>query len=90
MILEMITNALGTVSNWFKWKSSPVKQHTDAEAIVERDERANAPVPFARALQATVDRLDGRQLSRPNGLRDGGQALLTHQGASLPRLRARR
>lgn len=40
MILELITNALGTVSNWFKWKSSPVKQHTDAEAVVKRDERA--------------------------------------------------
>ena len=50
MILEMITNALGTVSNWFKWKSSPVKQRTDAEAIVERDERA------AQSRRAEVNR----------------------------------
>ena len=40
MIMELITNALGAVSNWFKWKSSPVKQRTDAEAIVKRDEQA--------------------------------------------------
>ena len=40
MILELISNALGAVKGWFDWKSSPVKQHTDAEAIVERDERA--------------------------------------------------
>ena len=40
MILELITNAVGAVKGWFDWKTSPVKQRTDAEAIVKRDERA--------------------------------------------------
>ena len=63
MILELITNALGTVSNWFKWKSSPVKQRTDAEAIVKRDEQSAADrrAEINRAVhtgdEATINRL---------------------------------
>lgn len=37
MILELIANAAGAVSNWFKWKSSGVAQREAAEGIVERD-----------------------------------------------------
>ena len=37
MILELIANAAGAVSNWFKWKSSGVAQREAAEGIVKRD-----------------------------------------------------
>lgn len=37
MILELIANAAGVVSNWFRWKSSGVAQREAAEGIVERD-----------------------------------------------------
>lgn len=63
MILELITNAVGAVSNWFKWKSSGVKQRTDAEAIVKRDERAaeNRRAEVNHAVhtgdEATINRL---------------------------------
>lgn len=50
MILELISNALGTVASWFDWKTSPVKQRTDAEAIINRDERA------AQSRRAEVNR----------------------------------
>ena len=42
MILELIANAAGVVSNWFRWKSSGVAQREAAEGIVERDEAAAA------------------------------------------------
>ena len=42
MILELIANAAGAVSNWFRWKSSGVAQREAAEGIVERDEAATA------------------------------------------------
>jgi hypothetical protein len=42
MILELISNAIGTVSNWFKWKSSGVAQRESAEDIVQKSEDAAA------------------------------------------------
>ena len=42
MILELIANAAGAVSNWFRWKSSGVAQREAAEGIVERDAAAAA------------------------------------------------
>jgi hypothetical protein len=42
MILELIANAAGAVSNWFKWKSSGVAQREAAEGIVEKSEDAAA------------------------------------------------
>lgn len=38
MILELIANAAGAVSNWFKWKSSGVAQREAAEGIVQKSE----------------------------------------------------
>jgi hypothetical protein len=40
MITELISNALGVVSNWFKWKSSGVAQREAAEGIVQKSEDA--------------------------------------------------
>lgn len=42
MIAELISNALGIVSNWFKWKSSGVAQREAAEGIVQKSEDAAA------------------------------------------------
>lgn len=42
MIAELISNALGVVSNWFKWKSSGVAQREAAEGIVQKSEDAVA------------------------------------------------
>lgn len=42
MILELISNAIGAVSNWFKWKSSGVAQREAAEDIVQKSEDAAA------------------------------------------------
>jgi hypothetical protein len=42
MILELIANAAGAVSNWFKWKSSGVAQREAAEGIVQKSEDAAA------------------------------------------------
>ena len=42
MIAELISNALGVVSNWFKWKSSSVAQREAAEGIVQKSEDAAA------------------------------------------------
>lgn len=42
MILELIANAAGAVSNWFKWKSSGVAQRDAAEDIVQKSEDAAA------------------------------------------------
>ena len=42
MILELIANAAGAVSNWFKWKSSGVAQREAAEGIVERNSADSA------------------------------------------------
>ena len=42
MILELISNAIGAVSNWFKWKSSGVAQREAAEGIVQKSEDAAA------------------------------------------------
>ena len=38
MIMELLSNAVGVISNFFKWKSSGVAQREAAEGIVERDE----------------------------------------------------
>lgn len=63
MILELISNAVGAVKGWFDWKTSHVKQRTDAEAIVKRDERAaqNRRAEVNRAVhtgdEAKVNRL---------------------------------
>ncbi len=40
MILEMVTNAFGAVSNWFRWKSSGVAQHDAAEQRILEKEAA--------------------------------------------------
>lgn len=50
MILEMLANALGAVSNFFRWKSSPVAQHDGAEARVSAEEAK------ARDRRAEVNR----------------------------------
>jgi hypothetical protein len=42
MILELIANAAGAVSNWFRWKSSGVAQREAAEGIVQKSEDAIA------------------------------------------------
>ena len=42
MILELISNAIGAVSNLFKWKSSGVAQREAAEGIVQKSEDAAA------------------------------------------------
>lgn len=51
MILELIANAAGVVSNWFRWKSSGVAQREAAEGIVERDE-ADAAARRSRVNRA--------------------------------------
>lgn len=50
MVFEMLANALGAVSNFFKWKSSGVAQHDAAES------RAAAAENAARDRKATVNR----------------------------------
>lgn len=50
MVLEMLANALGAVSNFFKWKSSGVAQHDAAES------RATAAEDAARDRKTMVNR----------------------------------
>ena len=50
MIGELIANIAGIFSNFFKWKSSGVKQTREAREIVEKDEAA------ARARRAEINR----------------------------------
>lgn len=38
MLLDFLSNALGSLSHWFRWKSSPVAQHDGAEARVSAEE----------------------------------------------------
>ena len=40
-MLELISNALGAFSNWFRWKSSGVAQHDEAEKRVSKQEAAD-------------------------------------------------
>src|SRR5207247_6216621 len=51
---------------------------TERAFFVERDEGTDTPVPLPHPLEAALDRLHRRQLPRPDGLRDGRQALLRH------------
>lgn len=50
MVLEMLANALGAVSNFFRWKSSGVAQHDAAES------RATAAENAVRDRKAEVNR----------------------------------
>lgn len=50
MVLEMLANALGAVSNFFRWKSSGVAQHDAAES------RAAAAENAVRDRKAEVNR----------------------------------
>lgn len=50
MVLEMLANALGAVSNFFRWKSSGVAQHDAAES------RATAAENAVRDRRAKVNR----------------------------------
>ena len=50
MVLEMLANALGAVSNWFRWKSSGVAQYDAAES------RATAAENAVRDRKAEVNR----------------------------------
>lgn len=50
MVLEMLANALGAVSNFFRWKSSGVAQHDAAES------RAAAAENAVRNRKAEVNR----------------------------------
>lgn len=64
-MMELISNALGIFSNWFRWKSSGVAQHDAAEkrvsqqeaAILERRSAVNRAVHEGDA--ATVNRIIG-------------------------------
>src|SRR5262249_35858706 len=55
--------------------------------LVEGDEGADAPVVLTDALQAALQRLDGRERASPDRRGEGGQALLRHRVPRPPRPR---